>query len=283
MAQSSVLQQLTTKSKSIVYLPSFYQWLFDQIGIDVQQSVPVAALGALGADLPEQQSWWLRADPVQLQADFAQVYLVGNQHIALDLMSINPLLHTLNTLLQENAIVLHAVSAREWYLQLKTDPAIKTHELNAVIGKNIFHYFPTGQQAKWWQQLVSEIQMLLHQQHQLPANSVWLWGEGELPQQCQPKPQWQKILTNDSVVKGLAKFTQTSWSTLPRFLIESLGSQENLILVDNQIDEQRFAAETMPLIWEVWQTKKLAEFELIIGNQHYYFKRRRSLFSFLRN
>ncbi|QLH43216.1 MAG: hypothetical protein HWD59_11145 [Coxiellaceae bacterium] len=69
------------------------------------------------------------------------------------------------------------------------------------------------------------------------------------------KATMAKILTNDSVVKGLAKFTQTSWSTLPRFLIESLGSQENLILVDNQIDEQRFAAETMPLIWEVWQTK----------------------------
>ncbi|QLH43215.1 MAG: hypothetical protein HWD59_11140 [Coxiellaceae bacterium] len=142
MAQSSVLQQLTTKSKSIVYLPSFYQWLFDQIGIDVQQSVPVAALGALGADLPEQQSWWLRADPVQLQADFAQVYLVGNQHIALDLMSINPLLHTLNTLLQENAIVLHAVSAREWYLQLKTDPAIKTHELMQSLEKIFFIIFP---------------------------------------------------------------------------------------------------------------------------------------------
>ena len=221
--------------------------------IPLQPDTPTAAITALVDGLPSQQGFWLRADPVQLYADRAAVYLFGNSHLQLEPHEINSLLADIQTLLPAG-MQLYAPEPTRWYLHTNTDVEIATHPLAEVIGKNISAYLPSGKDAFMWQQLLTEIQMLVHQhpvnqqrqqQGKAPVNGLWLSGAGRLPQVGDLT--WQKIYSDGVLGQGFAKLLGQESVPMQQGIDAQEPIAESLLIVEKARD---FCSHQE---WQLWR------------------------------
>lgn len=210
---------LTRGNKKKLNYPNTESLLFGLF--DLTNELPVAAMTALAANFSIKNNYWLRADPVELRAGLSGIFLIGNSHLALQKKEIQLLREQLNQLLQEYNIHLHTPWEQAWLLELVKQPQINTVDLNSIIGKEISHYLPGGEEQKKWRCLLTEIQMLLHQSpinqtrennNKPLVNSLWFWGEGNLPA---PKTNhYSHVISNNPIVIGLAKWSGTNYSSL---------------------------------------------------------------------
>lgn len=180
---------------------------------------------------------WLCADPVYLHPDRAEALLFAHEELELELDEAWQLAELINLHYQDEPWELHIGSTHRWYLRLEQAYDIDTHALENVKGKNIFDYLPSGNDARYWQQCMNEMQMLLHssdinQQREekglLPINSLWLWGYGDLP--GVPPLHWQKIYSDDAVINGLGILSGSKVADLPDDF-ESTGPVAGDVLV----------------------------------------------------
>lgn len=183
---------------------------------------------------------WLCADPVYIHPDRDQALLFAHEELDIDLDEAKQLAKLINQHYQDDPWELHIGSTHRWYIKLEQSYDIKTNVLHRVKGKNIFNYLPAGEDARYWQQCMNELQMLLHssdinQQREdkglLPINSLWLWGSG-LNQKETPL-HWQKIYSDDAVLNGLGVLSDSKVAALP----DELGDIETIegdVLVVNQ-------------------------------------------------
>lgn len=135
----------------------------------------------------------LCADPVCLNAGIDRITLLA-QGPVLGNQEASSLLVSLNEHLALDGWQLLAVDSQHWYLQSHEDapnpvPFPATTPLSEVGRQSVFPCLPQSAD-KYWQRLLNELQMLLHahpvnqrrEQQGLPVvNGLWLWGEGELP------------------------------------------------------------------------------------------------------
>jgi hypothetical protein len=227
--------------------------------------LPVAALTAKAFELPDADcGYWLRADPTQLRADLAGVYLLGNAHLAIQNDELTQIGSELAAFLQEENIQLHTVSENIWLLQLKSQPQIHTTFPDEVLGKEISQFLPTGREQQRWRMIFTQIQMLLHdsavnlhreQMNWGLINGLWLWGEGELP--SKNPSRYTNVITNDPVTIGLAKHFGVNWQQAPLSLqkvTESCG-QENadILVVDTTL--KNFLAGNDLQAWQDYLSK----------------------------
>ena len=88
---------------------------------------------------------------------------------------------------------------------LRTAPAaLATLSAAEMAGRDIDPQLPGGK----WPALLNEIQMALHEHpvneaRELPVNSVWLWGAGELP--AKAAGPWRSVTAGEPVALGLAR------------------------------------------------------------------------------
>ena len=177
--------------------------------------LPVAAITRLadGGDVEKVDgSWWLRADPVHLDADLKQVLLSS----AAQNMDIQPheaqhLVAECNTLLQADGLQLEAPVADRWYMRLTDDPGLRTEPLPSAVGRDINTLLPHGTSSHRWRALLTELQMLLHSstvnaqrqaRGQQLINSVWFWGGGFLPRLTSNKIE--QVFATEPAARGLA-------------------------------------------------------------------------------
>lgn len=182
-------------------------------------TLPVASFSLLADGGTPIGKYWLRADPVHLQAQRDQLVLVDGSLLSITAAEASTLGATLNQhFAQDNLHFVLAHPAR-WYIALDAAPALVTQPLSAVAGKGINSFLPSGAEGLRWNQIATEIQMLLHAhpvnlaretQGQAPINSVWFWGGGVYPSLTAPPAVIEKIWANDVLARGLAlAFKQT--------------------------------------------------------------------------
>lgn len=132
--------------------------------------------------------YWLRADPIHLQATHNAAYCLGSEILALTPEEAKILLADLNDFLKVDNMHLYSPTPTEWYLALFSPSQIYTHLPKDVIGKNIHSYLPTGEQAQYWRRWFTTVQMFLYQhpvnqarrdRKQAELNGLWCWGGGE--------------------------------------------------------------------------------------------------------
>ncbi len=159
----------------------------------VPDPLPVGRLRRLGeANRPEQtvEDSWLCADPVHLH--FAREHLLLSDASGLEITpeEADALIDTINQFIsaEEPALAGFERGAPDrWYLRLPADsvPA-QFHPLEEAVGRPVSRFLPEGDQARRWQQIANEIQVLLHnhpvnqarEENGWPAiNSIWFWGE----------------------------------------------------------------------------------------------------------
>jgi hypothetical protein len=201
---------------------NYESWLGEAFGVE-----PLPA-GALTASA---EGFWLRADPVHLR-------LMRDSMLLLPVSGLRPdeagqLVATLNR---------HFAGTHEFRCPhpdcwvVRTAPAaIDTLPTRELAGKDIDAHLPGAP----WPALLNEIQMALHEHpvneaRELPVNSVWLWGPGELPQAV--SSPWRSLTANEPVALGLARLAGINHRAPPRtadaWLAEMRGDGRHLVVLE---------------------------------------------------
>lgn len=217
--------------------------LCELFGLSVSDSdFPIAAISRLSDDNQHPEGIWLRADPVHVQADRDGLILIDNNRFVLSQRDALALAADINLLLKPYELELEVPTPYRWYLRMKDDLELKTTPLDAIVGKDILPYMPSGDDRINLIQLMNDIQMTLHnsdvnkkreQEKALPINSVWFWGYGELPKII--NRHWSFITSDEMLAKGLSMVAATPFFDLPENYneINSSDSSYNGLIVIN--------------------------------------------------
>jgi len=172
---------------------------------------PVAAVTAGLDGATEQARCWLRADPVHLRVDMGELALVGNEELRISPAEAQALVTEINEQLGEPGWRLQALAEKRWYIDLEQAPRLATRASWDASGMRIGAYLPQGEDARRWQGIMNNIQMILHgspvnaarESRGEPAiNSLWLWGGGSVP--TVPAADWRAVWSDDALANGLA-------------------------------------------------------------------------------
>jgi hypothetical protein len=125
--------------------------------------------------------------PVHLHLGTEQVTLTDPAQLALDDVDARALFGALQPLFGDAGFGLHWGHATRWYVEHDSLGQLATASLDRVIGRNVDPWLPPARDARAWQRLLSEAQMLLHthdvnQRREArgapTVNSLWLSGCG---------------------------------------------------------------------------------------------------------
>ncbi len=188
----------------------------------LHDSESVAPYTRIADGLTENFPYWLRADPVYLQAQREQLMLVDASMLAISIEEARELVAALNQHFAQDGLHIDAPHPHRWYIGLAAAPALTTFPLPQVAGQGMNASLPTGEDGMGWHQRVNEAQMLMHA-HAVNAareargapliNSLWLWGGG--PTQVLNKTPEAMYWTSDALARGLAFSAGAKTAELP--------------------------------------------------------------------
>lgn len=153
----------------------------------------------------------LCVDPCYLHPDRDRLLLFAHD-LNISAQEAQSIIDALQPLLNEFNATLCYYTEQQWVLELDTMPDLELTCLPDVNGKAVQAFLPKGQDKQQWIRLWNEIQMLLFElplnqqrqsQGQLPINSVWFWGKGQL----MVKPDnWQLVTGEHDIVRQLTDY-----------------------------------------------------------------------------
>lgn len=169
----------------------------------------IAPVTLLSDGIDPQDSYWMRADPVHLRLNNAQMILQTN--VSINLEEAQQVCETLNQYFAASGIKFFSPHPQRWYVQLDEKPNLTTPSIFQVEGRDSRYYLPQGKSALKWHGVMNEIQMLLNDhpinraceaRGDLPVNSVWFWGEGKAVTLARP---FELLLSDSDLVKAFAR------------------------------------------------------------------------------
>ena len=175
--------------------------------------LPVAALTrSLDAD-DAAGATWLRADPAHAMVDAVTARLMACAGFGLTGAECEALAHSLRPLFGDAGFPLEAPCPERWYLRCPNDARLPEFaDPASVLGDDLMRHLPHGENERQWHSLFNEAQMILHnhpvnarraERGQVPANSLWFWGAGKLPDWV--RTRFTEVASVDPVVVALAK------------------------------------------------------------------------------
>ena len=132
----------------------------------------------------------LRADPVHLRPDVADLVLFDAEDIGVSSEEARALAETVNEALWPGGPAVDAAHPHRWYVTLEAPARMTTTPLSLAAGAKISAAMPRGPDGPRWRRWMNEVQMALHEcpanlererRGAAPINSVWPWGGGSLP------------------------------------------------------------------------------------------------------
>ena len=218
--------------------------LAELFGLELEKPFPYAALTLLAHDMEPGDNCWMHADPVNLQADMDRAILSDSQTLHIRQDEAEKLVNELNAHLRADELSVVMADENNWFIRLD-DCNLETTPLSRAVARNINQLMPTGEAASSWRRLLNETQMLLHMSEVnqrreesgvAPVNSLWLWGEGVLPQQADT--DITHVYADDAVATGIAKLNHIKHSALTDPIVLAHAMQHDghsLVLID-QLD-----------------------------------------------
>ena len=187
---------------------------------------PVAALTALvDCEAPIGRAGpWLRADPVHLRPDLADLVLFDAEDAGVPGEEARALAETVNEALRPAGPVIDAAHPHRWYVALEAPVRMATTPLSLAAGAKVSAAMPHGPDAPRWRRWMNEVQMALHdcpanvereRRGAAPINSIWLWGGGSLPPVPEAPAPFVQAWSDDALVLGLARRAGIECSALP--------------------------------------------------------------------
>lgn len=153
----------------------------------------VAPVRATADGLDAGDSYWLCADPVNLQLQRSEMLLFPD--VALSGEEAAALCASLNEHFADSEMKFYAPHPQRWYVQLQAAPQLVTTPLSRVAWRDVKFHQPQGADALRWQRIATEVQMVLYThpvnrareaRGELIAGSLWWWGGGFAQQLSSP-------------------------------------------------------------------------------------------------
>lgn len=185
--KSSLVTLLSRAEKKHEPSSDFYQKAQLLLTGDNEHAVPVAAYRFhYSSNAAASEKWCINCDPAFIQPDRDQAVLVDLEDELHDAEASLFAIDKINKHYADEPWVLHFISPHRWLIVSDKKYDIATTALSKVKNKNINDALPAGDDARYWHQILNEIQMLIYQMSNLPDssgrdfvfNSVWLWGHG---------------------------------------------------------------------------------------------------------
>lgn len=208
----SALASLLTRADRLPTPPAGFEVrLFHLFGIAVppDADLPIAAVTRLADMGVVDREWWIRADPVYLEPGRDSLVL---HPVSLTAAESIRLVEEVSDSLVPDGWLLRAPHPQRWYAKPPQAPTLVTTPLADAIGRDIRDLLPRGPDGKAWHTRLSELQILLHTagtnagreaRGERPANSVWFWGGGRLPQPG--AAPWTQVWSDEPLAQGLAR------------------------------------------------------------------------------
>lgn len=203
---------------------------------------PWGSLRRRGETGTASEGTWLCADPVHIRFARDAMVVTDAGELDIGMAEAADLVASLNA---HFADVGHfeAVTPERWYLRVDPAPAICTHALEHVIGRNFPLFLPEGADGLHWRALLNETQMLLHAHPRNTAreaagrpaiNSLWFWGAATLPATA-GVCRFGALLSDDPAALGLAHWAGIPMAPLPADGNAALGHDDTgevLVILD---------------------------------------------------
>ncbi|WP_348944878.1 hypothetical protein ABHF33_15980 [Chitinibacter sp. FCG-7] len=225
-------------------------------GVD---TLPVAPLLlANQPDLPA--GYWLCADPVTLRVDRDHLTVLGEPYLEVTQAEADALVAALNALYRADGFEFIAPTSQRWFVRLPADPELRFTPIYRALGQNLNDVLPQGAGALKFNALLNEMQMLLYSHGvndardaagQLLINSIWLWGNGNLP--CGDIPQLGRpLFANDPVLAAL------SASALPTGYSDTQARNAVIVLDQLRLHALYGAGYDWQQVWLGWEQQWFA-------------------------
>lgn len=162
-----------------------------QFGIERQQDWPAGAILAHANGAQAGTAFWICAQPAHLAINRDELVLLPPAQLHLTDRQSKSLFSSVETHCAERGLQMRYVEAGLWCIGSPRTQDLVTMEPECVEGRSVNGALPSGADAPWWQRLVVELQMVLHQDPvniaresngEAPVNSVWIWGGGSAPE-----------------------------------------------------------------------------------------------------
>ena len=167
---------------------------------------------------------WLRADPVHLRPDLADLVLFDAVDAGVSGEEARAFAETVNEALRPGGPLVHAAHPHRWYVALEAPARMATTPLSLAAGAKVSTVMPRGPDAPRWRRWMNEAQMALHdcpvnvereRRGAAPINSVWPWGGGRLPPAAGAPAPFVRAWSDDALVHGLALHAGIGCGALP--------------------------------------------------------------------
>jgi hypothetical protein len=244
------LSALLNRGRKTVKKPSGFESLLGaKFAQNLQTPLPVATLTYLYDKNRLPQEYVLRADPVCLKADRDCLFLLGHKGLQITPDEAEKMVAEINAIYANDGWSVEIGASDRWYIRSLEKPLVDTVPLSEVFGKNVAPYLPRGPEEKKWRVVLTELQMLLHNNvvnvqramhHQPVINSVWIWGEGQLPE-FEPHPfgKYERVWSNEALCCGLAHWAHCKYDKLPltanEWVEQSVAGRQLIVFDDMRV------------------------------------------------
>ncbi|MCB1773396.1 MAG: phosphoglycerate mutase [Gammaproteobacteria bacterium] len=191
------LETVLARADRAVEAPGYASGLLQLFGIVAEQGadLPTAALALLGDTGERPPGYVFHADPLQLLPDRDQLLAFPLDDDPLDDAEIGALVAAFNAHFGVDGVRLQGSASGRLYLHCDAVPALRTYPLSEILGRNLDHCLPEGEDRRHWRGLLNETQMLcygldLNREREARGRPVlgglWFSGGGTLPATVQP-------------------------------------------------------------------------------------------------
>jgi hypothetical protein len=187
---------------------------FEFLGASLPAAALTRSLDANGAV----SALWLRADPAYAMADAVTARLLACGTMDLSREEADVLARALQPLFGDAGFPLEPTTPSRWYLRCPPGARLPHFAAPAdALGDDLMQHLPQGTNERQWRHLLNEAQVILHnhpinarrtQRGQMPANSLWFWGPGTLPEWV--RSPFTRVFSSDDMVIALARLAKIS-------------------------------------------------------------------------
>ena len=201
-------------------------------------TLPAAALTRRLDARADANALWLRADPAYAMADAVTARLLACGTIDLSREEADALARAVQPLFGDAGFPLEPVTPSRWYLRCPPDARLPQFAAPAdALGDDLMQHLPQGSNERQWRHLLNEAQVVLHnhpvnerrvQRGQMPANSLWFWGAGALPEWV--RSPYSRVFSSDDIVIALAHLAKVAVAAAEPAAVFHIEAKDTLLL-----------------------------------------------------
>lgn len=246
-------------------------------GIERQQDWPAGAILAQANGAQADSTFWICAQPVHLAVNRDELELLPLAQLHLPEVQSRSLFAAIETHCAEHGLTTRYIEAGLWCIGSQHAQDISTTEIESVEGRSIGAALASGGDARWWQRLIVELQMVLHEHPiniaresngEAPVNGIWIWGGGIAPEVHR---RFDTMCVQHPLLRALAMLSHAR-ALEPRCNLNSLfDGNRGLVELTSAVDAEvgawlsRFERDWMAPAWEALGKGPLKELNMVFA------------------